>query len=71
MLRHSIAMFGSLAMFGSISASAAPSVVRQYSDWVVFTEDVGGERLCYAATQATDKAPRPADHGEVWFYVSN
>lgn len=71
MLRRAMAVLGTLAMFGSMTASAAPSVVRQYSDWVVFTEDVGGERLCYAATQATDKAPRSADHGDVWFYVSN
>ncbi len=71
MLRQSLVVLGSLTMFGSLAASAAPTVVRQYSDWVVFTEDVGGERLCYAATQATDKAPRSADHGDVWFYVSN
>ena len=71
MLRHSVVVLSALTMFGSLAASAAPSVVRQYSDWVVFTEDVGGERLCYAATQATDKAPRSADHGDVWFYVSN
>ena len=71
MLRQFLVVLGSLSMFGSLTASAAPTVVRQYSDWVVFTEDVGGERLCYAATQATDKAPRSADHGDVWFYVSN
>ncbi len=71
MLRKSLAILGAASVLGITSASAAPSVVRQYSDWVVFTEDVGGERLCYAATQATDKAPRSADHGDVWFYVSN
>ena len=71
MLRQFLVVVGSLSMFGSLAAAAAPNVVRQYSDWVVFTEDVGGERLCYAATQATDKAPRSADHGDVWFYVSN
>lgn len=63
----------SLALgFASVAiAEASPSVVRKYTDWVVFTEDVGGETLCYAATQATDKAPKSADHGDVWFYVSN
>ena len=50
MLRQFLVVLGSLSMFGSLTASAAPTVVRQYSDWVVFTEDVGGERLCYAAT---------------------
>lgn len=71
MLRLALASLSTFALCGTMAASAAPSVVRQYSDWIVFTEDIGGERLCYAATQATDKAPRSADHGDVWFYVSN
>jgi len=71
MHRFALALFGTFLGLQTIAASAAPIVVRQYSDWVVFTEDVGGERLCYAATQATDKAPRSADHGDVWFYVSS
>ena len=53
------------------AANATPSAVGQYKDWKVFTEVVGGETLCYAATQATDKAPRSAQHGDVWFYVSS
>lgn len=71
MSRLFLAMFGTFALTTVFSAAADPTVVRQYSDWVVFTENVGGERLCYAATQATDKAPKSADHGDVWFYVSN
>ena len=71
MRRLVLTLLGTFALTSVMPALAAPSVVRQYSDWVVFTEDVGGERLCYAATQATDKAPKSADHGDVWFYVSN
>lgn len=71
MRRLALALIGSAFAAQLIPVSATPSVVRQYSDWVVFTESVGGERLCYAATQATDKAPKSADHGDVWFYVSN
>jgi len=71
MRRLVLTLLGTFAFTSFMPAIAAPSVVRQYSDWVVFTEDVGGERLCYAATQATDKAPKSADHGDVWFYVSN
>ena len=66
-----LALLGIFAFSPAQTATAAPMVVRQYSDWVVFTEDIGGERLCYAATQATDKAPKSSDHGDVWFYVSN
>ncbi len=53
------------------AANAAPTVVQQYKDWIVYTDDSGGDRMCYAATRATDKAPKSADHGDVWFYVAN
>jgi hypothetical protein len=53
------------------AAQAAPTAVGRYKDWTVFTETVNGETLCYAATEATDKAPQSADHGDVWFFVSN
>lgn len=53
------------------AAHAAPTAIGRYKDWTVFTETVNGETLCYAATEATDKAPKAADHGDVWFFVSN
>lgn len=71
MSRALIVVFSGIFFSSLLHVSATPSVVRQYSDWVVYTEDVGGDRLCFAATQATDKAPRSADHGDVWFYVSS
>ncbi|MEO1305145.1 MAG: invasion associated locus B family protein [Pseudomonadota bacterium] len=71
MKRGALTLFGVCLGLQTLTAFADPSVVRQYSDWVVFTENVGGEKMCYAATMATDKAPRSADHGDVWFYVSN
>lgn len=52
-------------------ASAEPTAIGRYKDWSVFTETTNGETICYAATPATDKAPKTADHGEVWFYVTN
>lgn len=53
------------------AAKAAPTAIGRYDNWTVFTEEVGGEKLCYAATEATDKAPQSANHGDVWFFVSN
>ncbi|MCH2458001.1 invasion associated locus B family protein [Henriciella marina] len=53
------------------AAQAAPTAMGRYDNWTVFTEEVGGEKLCYAATEATDKAPQSANHGDVWFFVSN
>lgn len=52
-------------------ASSAPTAIGRYKDWTVFTQTVNGETLCYAATEATDKAPKSADHGDIWFFVSN
>lgn len=52
-------------------ALAAPEAIARFKDWAVFTNEVDGDRVCYAATEATDKAPAGADHGEVWFYVTN
>lgn len=52
-------------------AIADPQAVARYRDWQVFVEDLGGDRVCIAATQATDLAPRSADHGNVWFYVTS
>jgi invasion protein IalB len=52
-------------------ASAEPAAVGRYKDWSVFTDTTGGETICYAATPATDKAPKNADHGDVWFYVTS
>ena len=53
------------------AAFGAPSAIGRYDDWTVFTETVEGETLCYAATEATDMAPKAANHGDVWFFVSN
>ena len=53
-----------------LTASANPTAIARFKDWQVFTEDIGGETICYAATEATDKAPRTANHGDVWFYVT-
>lgn len=53
------------------TASASPTAIGRYKDWSVFTDTSNGETICYAATPATDKAPMAADHGDVWFYVTN
>ena len=55
----------------ALPAIAAPELIYTRKDWSVWQENVGGETICYAATEATDKAPKSADHGDVWFYVTN
>lgn len=64
------------AVSAALSATAAPAIadpqaVARYRDWQVFIQDLGGDRMCIAATEATDLAPRDADHGAVWFYVTS
>lgn len=55
----------------AVPAIADASAVARYNDWTVFTDRSAGETVCYAATPATDKAPKSADHGDVWFYVTS
>lgn len=67
--RHISVILAGCLMAGA--ANAAPTALGQYKDWKVFTDTVGGETMCYAATPATDKAPKAAEHGDVWFYVAS
>lgn len=63
-----------LAVFAGMTvpmAAAGPTAIGKYKNWTVYSDTVAGEAICYAATRATDKAPKSADHGDVWFYVSN
>ena len=53
------------------SAYASPTVIQKVNNWIVFSDTSGAEKICYAATQATDKAPKAAEHGDIWFYVSS
>ena len=70
MIRSALTAIFAAALVAPL-ASAAPTAIGRYKDWTVFTEKVNGETLCYAATEATDKAPKSADHGDIWFFVSN
>ena len=63
-------LFAVLTLFAG-QAAAAPQAVARYNDWRVYIQTVDGDTLCYAATEATDKAPKQATHGDVWFYVTN
>ena len=72
MPRHNrLAALAALAAITIPCAYAEPTAIGRYNDWSVFTESSGGETVCYAATTATDKAPRSANHGEVWYYVTS
>lgn len=74
--RTSYRVAACLAVFSLVAvsvptAAAAPDAVARFKDWQVFRDAVDGAQVCYAATPATDKAPKAADHGEVWFYITS
>ena len=52
------------------TAAAEAKAIGRYKDWRVFTEGEGGKMICFAAVEASDKAPKSATHGDVNFYVS-
>lgn len=52
-------------------AAAEPKAVGRFKDWAVFTEEKGGDLICYAATEASSKAPASVKHGDVWYYVTS
>ncbi len=51
-------------------ASAQSKAIGRYNDWRVYTEGEGRNMVCFAAVDASDKAPKSVDHGEVTFYVA-
>lgn len=48
-----------------------PQEVAVYRDWKVHKRDLGGDVVCYAITEADDKSPRSANHGNVFFMVAS
>ena len=62
---------GFAAVSLALPAMADPIAIARFKDWTVFQDSVDGDTVCFAATEATDKAPKAASHGDVWFYVTS
>ncbi len=76
MLRHvlTIILTSSLAataLFPLSAIAEEPTAVATYRDWSVFVRDISGDRICFAATEAKDKSPKSANHGDVFFLVAS
>ncbi len=52
-------------------AAAQPKAAGRFRDWAVYTETRDGDTICFAATEASSKAPANARHGDVWLYVTS
>lgn len=50
--------------------AAEPQTVATFRDWSVFTREVGGDTICFAATEAKDKSPKSVNHGDIFFLVA-
>ncbi|MEZ5894194.1 MAG: invasion associated locus B family protein [Parvularculaceae bacterium] len=65
-----------LAAVSGIAVSFAPVSAQQpeakaaFRDWSVFVREVGGDKICFAATEALDKSPKSVNHGDVFFIVA-
>lgn len=56
----------------AVSGAAAqqPEAKATYRDWSVFVREVDGEKICFAATEATDKSPKSVNHGDIFFLIA-
>ena len=69
-LSFAVAFVVAIAVVGS-AAAADPQAVATYKDWSVFVRDVDGDKICFAASEAKDKSPKSANHGDIFFLVSS
>ncbi len=68
-MARNVALIAGFFLIAS-QAQANPTAYAKYKDWSVFISETAGDRVCYAVTEATEKAPGSARHGDVFFYVS-
>ncbi len=52
-------------------AQAQVKAIGSFKDWQVFTQNIEGDLVCFAATAANDKAPKDVTHGDIHFFVAN
>lgn len=69
------AFFAVIAVLAGVLASPAaraeePKAIATYSDWSVFVREGGGEKICFAATEAKDKSPKSVNHGDIFFLIA-
>jgi invasion protein IalB len=65
-----LALMAALTLAFAPVASAQSKAIGRYDDWRVYTQGEGRSMVCFASVEASDKAPKAADHGEVVFYVA-
>ena len=58
--------------FAVVTGAAAqqPEAKANFRDWSVFVREADGEKICFAATEASDKSPKSVNHGDVFFLIA-
>ena len=59
-----------LVLSSTAAHASSPKSVATYKDWIVYSLDLGGDKVCYAVSEPTDKSPRSVNHGDIFFMVS-
>jgi hypothetical protein len=54
-----------------MAAFAEPKLEGTFSDWTVYSRAEAGDKICYAITLPTVKAPKSVNHGDIYFMVSS
>lgn len=52
------------------ASAAEPTPLASYKKWSVFTREIDGDLICFAATSAEDKTPKSVNHGDIFFMVA-
>ncbi|MEM9619316.1 MAG: invasion associated locus B family protein [Pseudomonadota bacterium] len=55
---------------GGAALAQQPEAKATYKDWSVFVREADGQKICFVATEATDKSPKSVNHGDVFFLVA-
>ena len=70
----SVRIAAALAVFCLVfpfDAIAQIRAIGKFKDWQVYTEKIGGDTVCFATTEAKDKAPKDVRHGPVHIFVAS
>lgn len=66
-----LAFIAAAASFtGGAALAQQPEAKATYKDWSVFVREAEGQKICFVATEATDKSPKSVNHGDVFFLVA-
>jgi len=58
------------SLITAVASAQQPEAKATYKDWSVFVREANGQKICFVATEASDKSPKSVNHGDVFFLVA-